>query len=69
MEKIVDVAKVNQRRCLVESGQWLENADRSRLVLGSGKQVLQKVTKASFGLVVELYFAAFGRSRVRALGT
>ena len=26
-EKIVDVAEVNQQRCLDESGQWLENVD------------------------------------------
>ena len=28
-EKIVDFAEVNQRFCLGESGQWLENADRT----------------------------------------
>ena len=27
LEKIVDVAEVNQQRCLDESGQWLENVD------------------------------------------
>ena len=27
-ENIVDDAKVNQRHCLVESEQWLENVDR-----------------------------------------
>ena len=26
-EKIVDVVKVNQRYCLEESGQWLENVE------------------------------------------
>ena len=26
-EKIVDVAKINQQRCLEESVQWLENPD------------------------------------------
>ena len=41
--KIVDVAELNQRRGLEESGQWLEYVDRTHLVLASGKQVLQKV--------------------------
>ena len=35
-EKIVDVAEVNQRRWLEESGQWLENVDQTHLVLASG---------------------------------
>ena len=39
---MVDVAEVNQRQCLEESGQWLENVDRTHLVLASGKLVLQK---------------------------
>ena len=38
-EKIVNIAEVNQHRCLEESGQWLENAD---LELASGKPVPQK---------------------------
>ena len=42
-KKIVDVAEINQRHCLEESGQWLENVDQTRLVLASGKLVLQKV--------------------------
>ena len=41
-QKIVDVAKVNLRRCFEKSGQWLENVDRTHLVLASGKTVLQK---------------------------
>ena len=41
-EKIVDVAEVNQRRWLEESGQWLENVDQTHIVLASGKLVLQK---------------------------
>ena len=41
-EKNVDVAEVYQRRCLEESGQWLENVARTHLVLASGKPVLQK---------------------------
>ena len=35
VEKINDVAQVNQRRWLEESGQWLENFDRTHLVLAS----------------------------------
>ena len=40
--KFIAVAEVNQRRWLEESGQWLENVDRTHLVLASGKPVLQK---------------------------
>ena len=40
--KIVDVAKVNQWRCLEESAQWLENIDQTNLLRGSGNLVLQK---------------------------
>ena len=40
--KIINVAEVNQRRWLEESGLWLENVDRKHLVLASGKPVLQK---------------------------
>ena len=45
---IIDVAEVNQRRWLEESGQWLENVDRTHLVLASGKLVLKKVVLVSF---------------------
>ena len=38
----MDVAEVNQRHWLEESRQWLENVDRTHLVLGSGKPVPQK---------------------------
>ena len=41
-EKIVTAVEVNQRHCLEESRQWLENADRTHLVLANGKPVLQK---------------------------
>ena len=41
--RIVDVAQVNQGRCLEESVQWLENVERTHLVLDSGKLVLQKM--------------------------
>ena len=44
--KIIDVAEVNQWRWLVESGKWLENADRTHLGLASGKPVLQKSLKS-----------------------
>ena len=43
--KIIDVAKVYQRRWLEESGQWLENVDPTHLVLASGKPELQKNRK------------------------
>ena len=38
-EKIVDVAKFYQWRCLEESGLWLENFDQTQQVLASGKLV------------------------------
>ena len=41
-EKVVDVAEVNQLHCLEQSDQWLENGDRTNLVLDCGKLVLQK---------------------------
>ena len=41
--KIIKVAEVYQRRWLEESGQWLENADRTHLVRECGKPVLQKI--------------------------
>ena len=41
--KIADVAEVNLRHCLQESGRWLENADGANVVLAIGKEVLQKV--------------------------
>ena len=37
------IAEINQWRWLVESGHWLENIDRTHLVLVSGKPVLQKI--------------------------
>ena len=40
--KIIDVAEVNQQHWIEERGQWLENVDRTHLVLSSGKPVLQK---------------------------
>ena len=41
-ERIVNVAEVNQQRCLEESGQWLENVNRTHLHGTSGKLVIQK---------------------------
>ena len=38
---MINSAEVKQRRWLEESGQWLENVDRSHLVFASGKPVLQ----------------------------
>ena len=44
MDKIVNVAEVNQQRCLVEeSGKWLVNVDFTHLALAFGKLVPQKV--------------------------
>ena len=45
---IINVAEVIQRCWLEESGQWLDNVDRTHLVLASGKPVLQKKF-ASYG--------------------
>ena len=41
--RVINIAEVNQWRWLVESGHWLENIDRTHLVLASGKPVLQKI--------------------------
>ena len=41
-EKVVNVAEIKQWRCLKESGQWLENVDRTHIVLASVKLVPQK---------------------------
>ena len=38
---MINSAEVKQRRWLEESGQWLENVDRSHFVFASGKPVLQ----------------------------
>ena len=40
--KNIDVAEVNQLCWVEESGQWLDNVDRTHLVLAGGKPVLQK---------------------------
>ena len=41
ISNIPNIAEVNQRRSSEESGQGLENVDRTLLVLASGKLVLQ----------------------------
>ena len=41
--KNVNIANVNQWRCLEENGQRLENADQTHLVLASGKLIVQKI--------------------------
>ena len=40
---MINVAEVNQRRWLEESGQQLENVHQTNLVLVNGKPLLQKV--------------------------
>ena len=42
--EIIDAAEVNQRRWLEESGQSLENVDRTHLYLASGKARTTKKT-------------------------
>ena len=41
-EKLWNFNEVYQRRCLEESGQWLENVDQTQLDLTSGKPLIQK---------------------------
>ena len=41
-EKNIDIVEVNQWHTLEESGEMLENVDRTHLVMASGEQVLQK---------------------------
>ena len=45
--KMINVSQSHQWRWLEENGKWLENVDRTHLVLATGKPVLQK----SFSLV------------------
>ena len=49
-EKMVEGAAVHQRRCLEESGQWLENVNRTHLVLASSKLLLKKLLWLRFFL-------------------
>ena len=46
--EIVNVAEVNQQFCSEESGQRLENVDRTHLVRVSGNLVLQKIIVETF---------------------
>ena len=56
--KITDIAEVNQRHWLEESGQWLENVD---LVLASGKQVLQKSKTISLIIFIRATLPGYWR--------
>ena len=49
IEKIIILAEVIQWCCLEESGQWLENVDRTHLVLASNNLVRQKRLISSIG--------------------
>ena len=44
----INIAEVNQRRCLEETGQWLENGDRTNLFLANGKLVLHLLALSVF---------------------
>ena len=50
-EFFLDVTEVYQRRWLEQSGQGLENVDRTHLVLGSGKPELQNKFKGPKSLL------------------
>ena len=50
VEKIINNAEIYQWRWLKESGLWLENEDRTHLVLASARQVLHK----SYGFTATL---------------
>ena len=51
-EKIVDVAEVNQWRCLEESREWIENVDQTHLVLASDKLVLHKIKNKDLQAII-----------------
>ena len=53
----VAVAEVNQWRWLEESGQWLENVDRTHLGLASGKLVLQQKVGNDVALMLAMQFS------------
>ena len=56
-EIIVAVAEVNQLRCFEESEQWLENVDRTHLLLASGKLLQQKsFASKSFSQLISFIF-------------
>ena len=50
--QIVFVAEVDQRGCLEESGQWLENVNRTHQVLASCKLLPQKIMIRQFSIQV-----------------
>ena len=52
--KIVDVAEVNQWRCLEESGQWLENVDEAHLVLTGVTKRTQKFSLSQLSIAKTL---------------
>ena len=52
-EKIVNVAEVNQRLCLEESGQWRENVDHTHQELASGKLVSKRKKKLTLKVNLE----------------
>ena len=45
-KKNIAAVDVNQQHWVEESGQWLENADKTHLVLASGKPVSQICKKS-----------------------
>ena len=55
-ENIVDVDVVYQRRCLEESGQWLENVDRTHLDMASCKLALKNQSNFWFPLTEAFSF-------------
>ena len=56
-EKIVNVAEVNQRLCLEESGLWLDNVDLTHLVLArwvsDHLKVTQRPVASNLGKVID----------------
>ena len=59
--------EVDQQRWLEESGQWLENVDRTHLVLASGKPVLQKkISQCYKPNLVPFFLTRATPSRTRA---
>ena len=54
MKEILHVAEVNKPQCLEDSGQWLENVDRTHPVLASGMLLLQKNYNFDFILAERL---------------
>ena len=57
--KFVTLANGYIRCNLEESGQWLENVDRTHLVLASGKLVLQKKDYNGLGKIQNYHCSSF----------